>query len=74
MSEHQNCLFTTGEDLFVQQFLSSQTIEKLKEFIGSKTTLIIDEAQYIPSIGQNLKLIVDHMPEVISHSYRVINF
>jgi uncharacterized protein len=64
VSEHQNCLFTTGEDLFVQQFLFSQSIEKLKEFIGSKTTLIIDEAQYIPAIGQNLKLIVDHMPNV----------
>ncbi len=53
-----------GEDVFVQQILSSQSIEKLKNFIGSKKWLIIDEAQKIPQIGLNLKLIVDHIPDI----------
>ena len=59
-----NYLFVTGEDIFVREFLSSGSIEKLKEFIGEKSLLVIDEAQYIPEIGLNLKLIVDHLPHV----------
>lgn len=57
-------LFVTGEDIFVHDFLTSSSIEKLKNFIGNKKRLIIDEAQCIPSIGKNLKLIVDHIPDV----------
>lgn len=64
LSEESNYIFTTGEDVFVREFLSSGSIEKLKEFIGEKTLLVIDEAQYIPSIGLNLKLIVDFMPHI----------
>lgn len=64
IDDRKDCLFTTGEDLFVKEFLSSSSVDKLKEFVGNKAVLIIDEAQYIPSIGQNLKLIVDHMPHV----------
>jgi len=54
----------TGEDIFVHEFLSSNSVEKLKNFIGSKKLFVIDEAQCVPSIGKNLKLIVDHIPEV----------
>jgi predicted AAA+ superfamily ATPase len=53
-----------GEDFFIQQALSSQSIDKLRDFIGKKKWLIIDEAQKIPSIGVNLKLIVDHVPDI----------
>lgn len=64
LESEENYLFVTGEDLFVRDFLSSSSIDKLKDFIGTKTLLVIDEAQYIPSIGLNLKLIVDHLPHV----------
>lgn len=57
-------LFVTGEDIFVEEYLASGSIEKLKEFIGDKSLLVIDEAQYISSIGVNLKLIVDHLPHI----------
>lgn len=53
-----------GEDFFIQQVLSSQSIDKLKDFVGPKKWLIIDEAQKIPAIGLNLKLIVDHIPDI----------
>ena len=53
-----------GEDFFIQQALSSRSIDKLKDFVGQKKWLIIDEAQKIPAIGLNLKLIVDHMADV----------
>ncbi len=59
-----HCLSLTGEDLFVQKELSSQSIEQLKRLLSGKQLLIIDEAQYIPSIGLNLKLIVDQFPEM----------
>ena len=53
-----------GEDFFIQQVLSSQSIDKLKNFVGQNKWLIIDEAQKIPAIGLNLKLIVDHIPDI----------
>lgn len=49
-----------GEDLEVQDAFSSQSIEKYKSLLGGLDLLVIDEAQHIPNIGRNLKLIVDH--------------
>lgn len=57
-------LFVNGEDINVQKYLSSQSIEKLKEFIGENKLFIIDEAQSITNIGLNLKLIVDNIPDL----------
>lgn len=54
-------LFVNGEDITVQDYLSSQSIEKLKSFIGDKKVLIIDEAQKIKNIGLNIKLMVDNV-------------
>jgi predicted AAA+ superfamily ATPase len=54
-------LFVSGEDITIQEFLASRSVEKLKAFIGSSRLLIIDEAQRIRDIGLNLKLIVDHI-------------
>lgn len=64
LEEEVDYLLVTGEDVFVGEYLASESVEKLKEFIGDKTLLVVDEAQYIPTIGLNLKLIVDHMPHV----------
>src|SRR3989338_9136872 len=54
-------LFVSGEDITVQEYLGSQSIEKLKNFIGDNKLIAIDEAQRINNIGLNLKLIVDHI-------------
>ena len=64
IEDEKDYLFVSGEDIYIQEFLSSQSIEKLKNFIGDKKLLVIDEAQYIPNIGLNLKLIVDHLSDV----------
>jgi len=64
LENESECLFVTGEDIFVRSSLQSQSIEELKTFIGTHKLLIVDEAQYIPSIGQSLKIIVDHIPHV----------
>ena len=54
-------LFVSGEDIAVQNYLSSQSIEKLSSFVGANQLLVVDEAQKIQNIGINLKLIVDHI-------------
>jgi uncharacterized protein len=57
-------LLVNGEDILVHNYLSSRSIQKLKDFIGDNKILIIDEAQKIQEIGSNLKLIIDHIPDI----------
>ena len=64
LENESNFISVSGEDLFIQKILSSQSIAQLTRFIQSKDLLVIDEAQQIPNIGINLKLIVDHIPHV----------
>ncbi len=53
-----------GEDRGVQEILSSGRLQTLKEFLGQTELLLVDEAQKIPEIGTNLKLLVDHFPNL----------
>jgi len=62
--ETESHVLVNGEDITVRSHLSSQSVEKLVAFVGDAQLLVIDEAQKIPQIGLNLKLIVDHMPEI----------
>lgn len=57
-------LLVSGEDITVQGYLASQSIEKLAAFVGANRMLVVDEAQKVPGIGSNLKLIVDHIPGI----------
>lgn len=63
-AEKEKVLFVNGDDIVARQFLESQSISKLKDFVGEHTLLVVDEAQYIQKIGLNLKLIVDHIPNI----------
>ena len=54
-------LMVSGDDIAVRDYLESQSIETLKSFVGARSTLIVDEAQYVRQIGLNLKLLVDHV-------------
>lgn len=56
-------LFLSGEDR-KNKWLSSQSIDILKENIANNKLLVIDEAQKIDNIGLNLKLIVDHIKNI----------
>jgi len=62
--QSEDVLYVSGDDIVARQFLESQSIQKLKDFVGAKKILIIDEAQYIENVGINLKLIVDHIPDI----------
>lgn len=57
-------LLVSGEDITVQGYLASRSIEKLTAFVGSNRLLVVDEAQKVPDIGTNLKLIVDHIQDM----------
>lgn len=54
-------LLVSGEDITVREYLESQSITKLRAFVGSRRTLIVDEAQYVRQVGLNLKLLADHV-------------
>ena len=58
-------LMVQGDNLDVAEILSSQRLSVLKQFAAGYDYLFIDEAQKIPNIGINLKLIVDAIPEII---------
>lgn len=64
LADQDKVLFVSGEDIAVQRRLSSQSIEQLKSFVGDHALLAIDEAQQVPHIGLNLKLLVDHCPHL----------
>lgn len=54
----------TGEDIRIQQVVSSQNLDSLKNYVGNNKLIVIDEAQNIPEVGLGFKLIVDHIPGV----------
>lgn len=56
--------FNTGEDVRVQEVLSSANLDLIKDFVGDNELVVIDEAQNVPDIGLGLKLIVDHIPGI----------
>lgn len=57
-------LFVQGENLEAAEILSSQKLSVLKKFVAGYQYLFIDEAQKIPNIGLNLKLMVDAIPRL----------
>lgn len=61
---NKKVLMVHGENLDAAEILSSQRTGVLKRFIGNNKYLFVDEAQKVPKIGVNLKLIVDTIPEV----------
>ena len=63
-SENDSVLFVNGDDIIVRQYLESQSIQTLQDFVGNHGLLVVDEAQYVEKIGLNLKLIVDHIPGI----------
>jgi len=57
-------LWLNGENLDIQEWLSSRSLYKLTDGIGNFRTVIIDEAQRVDKIGLNLKIMVDSIPGI----------
>lgn len=60
----QKILSVAGDNLSAAENLSSQRLDVLEKFLLDFEYLFIDEAQKIPNIGINLKLIVDHIKNI----------
>lgn len=56
--------FDAGDDISTHEYLSSQKLSLLREYVDDNELIVIDEAQMIPKIGSNLKLLVDHFPNL----------
>jgi predicted AAA+ superfamily ATPase len=56
--------FDTGDDIRIQEILSSENLEKIRSYVGEAELVVLDEAQNIPNIGIALKLMVDHIPGI----------
>ncbi|MDO9399210.1 MAG: ATP-binding protein [bacterium] len=54
-------LLLNGDDIDVREKVDTQSIVKLKNLVGDNKLIVIDEAQKIPNIGLNLKIMVDNI-------------
>lgn len=54
----------TGEDIRLQETLSSQRIDKILDYAKGYELIAIDEAQKIKNVGEGLKMLVDHLPNI----------
>ncbi len=57
-------LIVNGDEIKFTELLSSRDFMKMRLLLDGYDLLFIDEAQRIPEIGINLKIIVDNMPEL----------
>src|SRR3990172_1078829 len=55
--------FVNADELVYREALASQNRQRLGEVLGDAELLIIDEAQRVPEIGLNLKILVDSFPQ-----------
>ncbi len=46
----EKVLFVNGDDVIVRQQLESQSVDKLRDFVGDHSLLVVDEAQYVETI------------------------
>lgn len=54
--------FINADELIYREALSSQNRQTLGEVLGDAELLVIDEAQRVPEIGLNLKILIDSYP------------
>lgn len=57
--------FVNADELIYRDPLSSQSRQRLGEVLGDAELLVIDEAQRVPNIGINLKILIDSFPKAI---------
>jgi hypothetical protein len=55
--------FINADELIYREALASQNRQRLGEILGDAELLVIDEAQRVPEIGLNLKIMVDSFPK-----------
>lgn len=58
----------SGDNINVQQILSSSDFGLIKEYCKGYELIVVDEAQNIPDVGKGLKIMVDNVPEIYADS------
>lgn len=53
-----------GGDLGIQEIFIAQRAETLRQYAEGYELIVIDEAQYIPNIGEGLKLLIETVPNI----------
>jgi predicted AAA+ superfamily ATPase len=59
-----NILYLDGDDVTIQNLMNRPNTQQLKQIIGTKHIIFLDEAQRIPEIGLTAKIIVDQFKDV----------
>lgn len=54
----------SGDNIKIQHILSSSDFDLIRDYVADNQLIAIDEAQKIPNIGLNLKIIVDQFPKI----------
>ena len=62
--KRQDHLYFNGDDPTVRTIFKEPNTEKLRQIIGDKKIVYVDEAQRIEGIGLTLKIITDHFTDV----------
>lgn len=55
--------FINADEIIYREALGSENRQRLEEVLGNAQLLIIDEAQRVPNIGLNLKILIDNHPD-----------
>lgn len=61
---HDQLLTLDGDDITIQELLNRPNTQQIKQIIGGKKIVFIDEAQRIPNIGLTSKIIIDKFKDV----------
>jgi predicted AAA+ superfamily ATPase len=54
----------SGDDIIIQEVLSSSNISTISDFCQGYDLLVIDEAQNIPNMRHGLKILADYIPSI----------
>lgn len=57
--------FDNGDNIKIQEILSSNDFNRIKEYAEGYELIVIDEAQNIQNIGMGLKIIADQISEIM---------
>jgi len=58
-------LWMTGDDPEARSLLENVSLARLQTLVGSHEVVVVDEAQRFANAGLTLKLITDHLPQVL---------
>jgi uncharacterized protein len=64
LQSQDDALYINADQFIYNDVFSGRDLRKMKELIGSKSLLFIDEAQNITDIGINLKILHDELPNL----------